>query len=206
VTFSDPKVAEVVNSNFVSAWFNRSPQFSKANSRTEEEIFKWTAETFPTKNICTFAMAPDGRVFHYVAGYLSPELFLRFMDSVLTLRRAAFDEKMGLKAEGPATLRRLHAKWAGELAAEARSEPNLSAFSDREYRGSRHAHHEFCRRNVQETLRYWVRVHQWWSKATNLPDLGVVRFRYLYGNEFSQEGPASSSIERDPAVVILVAS
>jgi hypothetical protein len=88
------------------------------------------------------------------------------------------------------------------LAAEARSGPNLSAFSEREYRGIHHAHSDRCKAIVGETLLYWVRVHEWWSKATSLPDLGAVRFKYLYGNDFSQEGPDALLIEKDPAVGI----
>ena len=96
VTFSDAQVARVVNKHFVCAWFNRSPGFTNNDYTTEKNIFKGSAEAYTTRNICTFVLAPDGRVFTYVAGYLSPELFLRFINGALELRRTAFDGRMRL--------------------------------------------------------------------------------------------------------------
>ena len=72
VTFSDARVAEVVNKHFVSAWFNRSPGFTNADLTTEKKIFAQSAEAYTTRNICTFIMTPEGHVFSYVARAVRP--------------------------------------------------------------------------------------------------------------------------------------
>ena len=59
------------------------------------------AEAFTTRNICTFFLAPDGRVFHYVSGYVSPGLFLRMLHKVRAARETAFDGHMKLRPGGP---------------------------------------------------------------------------------------------------------
>lgn len=202
MTFSDPKVAEAANANFVCAWFNRSPGFCNGDDQAEKSIFQHSSEAFLTKNICTFVMTPDGRVFHYLAGYVSPELFLRFLDDALALRRAGFDGRMRLKAGGLDALRPLHAERAAAFEKEAALKASATGLAERTYRGVTHKHGDACAWRLREAATYLGRVHRSWEKAAALPALDEVRYKYLYGNPFSEEGPEASRIAVDPAVLV----
>jgi hypothetical protein len=195
VTFSDAKVAAVVNANFVSAWHNRAPGFRNTEDTTEKSIFEHSNEAFPTKNICTFILTPDGRVFHYMAGYASPELFLRFLDDALALRRAAFDDRMTPTAGGLEALRKIHAERAAASAKEKSSKP--CDVEVRTYRGITHRHTDLCEWRLREAAAYLVRLHEFWRNAAELPTLADVRYKYLYGNDFSEENPGASPIQLD---------
>jgi len=202
VTFSDAKVAELVNANFVSAWFNRSPGFCDGDDKAEKSIFGQSHEAFTTKNICTFILTPDGRVFHYVAGYLSPKLFLRFLDDALALRRAGFDDQMKIKPDGAQALQRIHADRAAAREKDARSTEQLYGPAEGSYRGAVHRHNETCTWILAEASRYFARVHRYWEKTSQLPDLQDLRYKYLYGNIFSEEGAGAQKIAVDPAVIV----
>ena len=201
MTFSDPKVAEVVNANFVSAWFNRSAGFCNGDDAAEKSIFQHSSEAFLTKNICTFVLTPDGRVFHYIAGYVSPELFLRFLEDALSLRRAGFDDRMSPTTAGIDALRKFHAERAASHEKEAKSVAPLTGFAERTYRGITHRHGEACAWQLREASAYLGRVHRFWEKSTALPALDEVRYKYLYGNQFSEEGKGAAPIATDPAVI-----
>jgi hypothetical protein len=200
VTFSNKKVAEVVNGNFVAAWFNRSPGFCNTSDEAEKSIFQGASEAFLTKNICTFVLTPEGKVFHYVAGYVSPELFLEFLDDALALRRTGFDERMRLKADGLERLRKYHVVLAAGYETQAKGTAKAPEAAERSYRDMTHRHTDACAWQVQETWRYLGRVHRSWEKAPALPALDDVRYQYLYGNDFSEEGPGASPIKRDPTL------
>jgi uncharacterized protein YyaL (SSP411 family) len=88
VTFSNPKVAERVNSSFVPVWYNRGRGFHNCEKQTETWIFSAHADCDPTKNICTFFLTPDLDVIYYVAGYFAPDLFLEILDDVLRIQKA----------------------------------------------------------------------------------------------------------------------
>ena len=88
MTFSDKRVADAVNANFVAAWVNRGPGFQNLDFNTEQWIFQSDMEAYPTKNICTFFLTPEGKVFYYVAGSYSPELFVKILETASTLRTA----------------------------------------------------------------------------------------------------------------------
>lgn len=195
VTFSDAKVAAVVNANFVSAWHNRSPGFQNRDDAAEKSIFEHSNEAFPTKNVCTFVLTPDGRVFHYFAGYVSPELFLRFLADALALRRAGFDERMKPTAGGLDALRKIHADRAAAGAKETTAKP--CEFEERAYRGITHRHSDACAWRLRDSSSYMVRVHMFMEKAAELPALENVRYKYLYGNDFSEEGSGASPIAVD---------
>jgi hypothetical protein len=77
VTFSDRAVADLVKRSFVPAWHNRGPGFHNEEFSTEKWISGLAA--YPTKNIATFFLRPDGGVYFYVAGYYSPKLFLEIL-------------------------------------------------------------------------------------------------------------------------------
>jgi hypothetical protein len=196
VTFSNRKVAEVVNANFVPAWFNRSPGFRNSDDAPEKSIFQNSSEAFLTKNICTFILTPDGRVFHYIAGYVSPEIFLRFLDDTLVLHRS-------LTSGGLATLQETHAGLATDYEQKAKGKATPTEVADRSYRDLTHRHNEACAWQIQETWRYLGRVHRFLEKAAALPSLDEVRYKYLYGNDFSEEGKGASPIASDPAVLVL---
>jgi hypothetical protein len=195
VTFSDAKVADLVNTHFVSAWFNRSPGFSNKDDQAEKSIFQNSSEAFLTKNICTFVLTPEGRVFHYIAGYVSPEIFLRFLEDALSLRRAGL--------QGAEALRKLHAEKAAVYEKLAAAKPAPFGTDARRYRDVTHQHNDGCAWHVGETWRYLGRVHRYWEKSTSLPALDDVRYQYLYGNDFSEEGPGSSPIKNDPTLLTM---
>ena len=141
-------------------------------------------------------------MFHYVAGYLTPELFLRFLEEALSLRRAGFDDHMQLKADGAEALRKLHAERAAAHEKDAKSPLPPSGFAERTYHGVTHRHSEACAWRMREASTYFARVHRSWEKATELPALDAVRYKYSYGNRFSEEGPGADPIAEDPAVMV----
>jgi hypothetical protein len=202
VTFSDPKVAELANGSFVAAWFNRSPGFANGDDAAEKSIFQNSNEAFLTKNICTFVLTPEGKVFTYVAGYLSPELFVRFLEDALALRRAGFDERMRLKSGGLDALRKLHAERAAAFEKSAAVPPKSCGAPERTYRGVTHKHGDACGWHLVEADRYLGRAHRFWEKSAALPALDDVRYKYLYGNLFSEEAAGASPIAPDPAVMV----
>ncbi len=194
MTFSNPRVAEAVNADFVPAWHNRSPGFRNTDDAAEKHIFEHSNEAFPTQNICTFILSPDGKVFHYVAGYLAPELFLEFLDDARLLRRSGFDDRMRLKPGGLDAMRALHAERA------KRPLPKLDVV-ERAYRGARHRHTEACVWVARSLHEYKVRLHKHWSEAKGLPALEEVRYKYLYGNPFTEEGAGAAKIAQDPSLI-----
>jgi hypothetical protein len=190
VTFSDPKVAALVNTHFVAAWHNRGPGFHNEDYSTEEWIYSSQMEAYPTKNICTFFLAPDGRVFHYVAGYFAPERFAAELEQAVALRRAAFDEGMQLKAGGLAALKYLHGAEGRSIRARLSStavEDLVAAIQPRPYRSFTHRHGPGCAKSVREGEAYLAALHDHWSRVEALPDLEAVRYDYLYGNSFTEE-------------------
>jgi len=193
VTFSDPAVAEAVNKEFVAAWHNRSPGFYDGDSVAEKSIFQNSNEAYPTQNICTFILAPDGKVFHYVAGYLAPELFLKFLEAARELCRAGFDERMTLKPGGLEAMQAMHAE-------RSRRSPSAPSVAERRYRGAVHRHSERCEWVSKDIQKYFVRLHQHWAKVQALPGLDQVRYSYLYGNSFTEEAPGAAKIAADPTL------
>ncbi len=195
MTFSDRKVADLVNAKFVAAWFNRSPGFSNFDYTAEEDIYTRSAEGYTTKNICTFVLTPDRRVFTYVAGHVAPALFIDFLESALAMREAAFDERMRLKNRGLDALKALHAKRAARFQSEELKTHDIPA-----YRGAKHEHTDQCGSWLRATGQYLTRLHQKWSLLPELPTLASIRFAYLYGNDFTEEGKDGSKIAEDPSL------
>ena len=50
---------------------------------------------------------------------------------------------------------------------------------------------------------YLARLHKSWGTMKTLPDLEEIRFKYLYGNRFSEEGKGTLPIAMDPALAVL---
>lgn len=174
VTFSDEKVAEVVNANFVPLWFNRGKGFHNCEHRTEEGIFLRSAEAYTTKNICTFFLDPNGRVVHYFSGYYAPPVFLELIRPLLALREATTDEDV----------RRFHRD-------RLQSAPLAVSAQPFSYLGKAHAHSPLCKTSLSEATGYLKRVHEQFVKDGSVP-LDKVRTGYLFGNPFTEE-PASTA-------------
>ena len=199
MTFSDPAIAHTVNEHFVAAWFNRGPGFHNEDYSTEKWIFRGSMEAYPTKNICTFFLAPNRRVFHYVAGTYSPEVFRGELETALRIRRAAFDDRMNRKPGAVDLLRKIHEEAADRLKSRAEAGGTaLARGSDgwkeviafvepRTYRGARHVHTATCAGALLEGYRYLQALHRDWSSQRKFPELNDVRFRYLFGNAFTEE-------------------
>jgi hypothetical protein len=209
VTFSDPEVAAYINKNFVSAWFNRGPGFFNQDLSTERWIFTSSLDAYPTKNICTFFLAPDGRVFSYVAGLWSPELFMGFLRDAVELRSRLFDAKMQPKDGGIEAARKLREDRLRDMqeslenAKEAEGSATgwqglVKGAKPYTYRGQTHTHGAGCVRALREGFDYLVKLHAHWAKAAELPDLESVRYSYLYGNEFTEESPQAERIASLP--------
>ncbi len=221
MTFSDPDVAAFANENFVAAWHNRGPGFHDSEFSTEKSIFQHSMEAYPTKNICTFFLSPDGGVFFYVAGYYSPHLFLRVLQTVATLRAAQFDEAMRPRPDAVGEVRRAHATIAGSMREYAANflggnwSPEAwkkwaEEYPTHTYRGVKHSHSRWCARSLGAASDYLARLHERWGQAPELlPDLDSVRYTYLWGNPFSEEPadgqrietPAASSPRRAPCAM-----
>jgi hypothetical protein len=207
VTFSDARVAAFVNANFVPAWHDRGPGFFDATLSTERWIFESAAESYPTRNICTFFLSPEGRVFHYAAGHHGPDLFLRILESAVALRKTIFDERMSARAGVSGAVQAFHEdqvfryslaagkmRSAADLGAKGNWQALLRDYRMPSYRGRGHAHSASCARSLSEGLEYLSHVHRRWAGIGELPDLEDVRYDYLWGNSFTEEGGKSRQI------------
>ncbi len=200
VTFSDVHVAEAVNTNFVAAWINRDPTFTDDDTTTEKRIFEHVAEGFATKNICTFFLTSEGRVFGYVAGYVEPNVFLSEVDLALRIHRKAFNASPSVAEEVLDAVTRLHSERAREftrvLALDA--DELVQGFVFPAYRAIEHKHTQRCAKVLRETYTYLERLHNYWSSIKELPDFESVRYSYEYGSEFTEESSEAKKIERRP--------
>lgn len=207
MTFSDKRVAEAVNKGFVAAWINRGPGFRNVDFSTEKWIFQSDAEAYPTKNICTFFLSPQGKVFYYVAGSYAPELFLQVLETASALRGALFDDAMAEK-NGLAAAVKIHRERAEAFAerlekgkaAQATPDGWKTAVADPKkalvYRGLRHKHGPQCLSSLIDGWEYFAKLHRHWAATTALPALEDVRYSYLYGNDFTEESATSAPIAR----------
>jgi hypothetical protein len=203
VSFSDKRVADLVNSKFVAAWTNRGPGFINTEFWTEKGIASRDYEAYPTKNICTFFLTPEGKVFYYVAGSYSPELFLKILETAATLRTTLFDDKMRLKEKGLVQAARFHedkTEVYDDLRVEA-EQPNgwqslVKGFRPGSYRGQRHLHSASCGWSLKSGYEYLAGLHQDWAQKAELPAFDDVRYRYLYGNDFTEEAADSKHVDR----------
>ena len=202
-------MADAVNADFVAAWVNRGPGFQNLDFHTEQWIFQSDMEAYPTKNICTFFLTPAGKVFYYVAGSYSPEVFLRVLDTASGLRGALFDAAM---KESGGDVTRVHLAKAEEFdglrekAEDAYKSPDgwKSLFGDGKkpalYRGLKHKHGQRCAYSLSKGWEYFRDLHRAMAGWTELPALETVRYAYLYGNEFTEESAEARRIARpDPS-------
>jgi uncharacterized protein YyaL (SSP411 family) len=170
VTFSDRRVAEKVNSQFVPVWFNRGRGFHNCERKTEKWIFESHGEAYPTKNICTFFLTPDLRVVSYVAGYVAPELFLEVL--------GAARELQGTEGEAFAARHRRIAEGLGGKP----ERPTMAL----KYRELDHRHTRSCVDSLSDLSKHRQEVHESLAASGPVP-FEKVQHRYLYGNPFSEE-------------------
>lgn len=203
MSFSDKRVADVVNSKFVAAWTNRGPGFRNTEFWTEKGISDRNYEIYPTKNICTFFLTPDRKVFYYAAGSYAPEVFLKILDTASTLRKLLFDEQMQLTPKGSEPAAKFHEETAAtyESLMEDAARPEgwkslVKSIRPGVYRGSKHVHSASCGGSLKEGYEYLSALHREWSARKTLPELDQVRYQYLYGNEFTEETADSSHVSR----------
>ena len=203
MSFSDKRVADVVNSKFVAAWTNRGPGFFNKEFWAEKDILDRNYEMYPTKNICTFFLTPDRKVFYYAAGSYSPDMFLKILETATSLRAALFDEKMEPKDKGLADAAKVHAEKAEayqDLSTKAEDPKQwhslVSPFRTVAYRGIKHVHSEACAWCLKEGYGYLSKLHREWAARTELPAIDEVRYKYLYGNEFTEETGDSTHIAK----------
>jgi hypothetical protein len=188
VTFSNPRVAERVNSSFVPVWYNRGPGFHNCEKRTENWIFSAHADCYPTKNICTFFLTPELDVVYYVAGYFAPDLFLEILEDVLRIQKAPdrSDHHREVARGLTARLEELR-----KIRPDAPPEAGLERYGPCRYEKTEHRHTPDCRRVLAEALEYRRKVHESIAPEGRLA-FARVQHDYLFGNPFSEEAP------RDP--------
>jgi hypothetical protein len=201
VTFSNAKVAEVVNSKFVPVWYNRGQGFHNCEKSTEQWIFSSSTECYPTKNICTFFMTPDLDVVYYVSGYYSPDMFLEILASVQKLQ--ASPRNLGavqkeISAELSKRLEEL--KTANVKAAVATGSGPLKPYGACCYEKIEHKHNDRCFWVINEAFRYRKEVHDSLVDGGSVP-FDKVQHAYKYGNSFTEEAPpvAQGSLSKPQA-------
>lgn len=204
MTFSDRRVADVVNRDFVAAWVDRGPGFKNTEFHTERWIFQSDLEAYPTKNICTFFLSPEGKVFYYVAGSYAPEVFLKTLEVAAGLRGALFDAKMKETGFDAAQVHLAKAEAFDALRDDATKAGAGDGWkrlvgAAATYRGLRHQHGPRCATSLAQGYGYFAKLHRSMALWTELPGIARVRTAYLYGNEFSEETADAPRIERlDP--------
>jgi uncharacterized protein YyaL (SSP411 family) len=196
VTFSDEKIAKLVNENFVSTWINRNPKFHNCDLAQEQRIFTQAYESYATKNFCTFFVTPDLDVLHYFSGYYSPEFFRHEVEFVQELAEKACDRTLRLKKDGLAAYRLLHAQHARKHADDAgvvraiKPPSNADRAAYAEYKKNAEGWRQ-RRESLLESLTYLDRVHENLQKHTIKKarpyTLAEVIRNYQGGNEFTEE-------------------
>jgi hypothetical protein len=190
VTFSNAKVAEVVNSNFVPVWYNRGQGFHNCEKSTENWIFNANAECYPTKNICTFFMTPDLDVVYYVSGYYAPDVFLDIVSSVRKVHAAKERKAMAdAHREASADLSR-RLEDVDKACANPKTGPDpLAPFGSCKYEKDEHKHKLECLNILRQCYQYRKVVHDSLTDGGTVP-LDKVQHDYKFGNSFSEEARA----------------
>lgn len=202
VTFSDPRVADHINRNFIPVWFNRGPGFHNEEKHTERSIFEHNFESYPTRNICTFFLKPDGSVYFYVAGYYAPDFFFDILMSggLHSPSRKRYSVLAGRCSKAMAELqasqsgRRQFNNRSG-MQFEDETRLTVSWCRPASYEGIEHRHSPSCLASATEGFRYLETVFRWFSEQTELPQLKDVRTDYLFGNPFTEESPNVASVD-----------
>jgi uncharacterized protein YyaL (SSP411 family) len=194
VTFSNAKVAELVNSKFVPVWYNRGQGFHNCEKTTEQWIFNSSTECYPTKNICTFFMTPDLEVVYYVSGYYAPDVFLDVLAAVQKLQASPKDRgrvHKEISAELSKRLDGLKGASANPKAAVASGSGPLKPYGTCSYEKIDHQHNVQCLYILSEAFRYRKEVHDSLTESGSVP-LERVQHSYKFGNSFTEEAPPAA--------------
>ena len=192
VTFSNAKVAELVNSKFIPVWYNRGQGFHNCEKTTEQWIFNSSTECYPTKNICTFFMTPDLEVVYYVSGYYAPDVFLEVLASVQKLQASPKDRGRVHKEISAELSKRLEElKNAQPKAVVASGSGPLKPYGPCSYEKIDHKHTVQCLSILSEAFRYRKEVHDSLAESGSVP-LDRVQHSYKYGNSFTEEAPPAA--------------
>ena len=182
VTFSDSKVAAFVNKKFVPVWHKRGPGFHNDNYQTEKWIFQSAFESYPTKNICSFFLRPDGKTFFYAAGYYAPDFYLEILRAAL---QTASHSKKVLNG---------YAQRCDELVGMLSGKQKKNAAKlisswcrTAKYDGVKHNHSVACAGPAIAGYSYLARVFRWFASAEKLPNYSEIERDYLNGNSFTEE-------------------
>ncbi len=181
VTFSDKKVADLVNKSFVSAWKNREPGFHNCEYATEASIYQSSRVWFPTKNICTFFLAPDGTVLHYITGYYDPSLFAIEVKKALKVWQACYNADGDAKPGAGKAFLALHKDWARRHAYNVRRVAQEGTGWSASL-GSASEYHE-----------YLARVHA--DLAKGMRTLETMESQHEIGNPFEETLETEKRIE-----------
>ncbi|HEX6813183.1 MAG TPA: hypothetical protein VF384_16285 [Planctomycetota bacterium] len=117
MTFSDPEVCRLLDTQFVSTWHNQAqdlfPGKPGAPGDHQPAVSEHYLRTFPDGagggNVRMFFCTPDGRIVHGIEGFYRPETFLA---------EVAFAQQLLAVAGDPAELRRRVAARQAGLAGE----------------------------------------------------------------------------------------
>jgi hypothetical protein len=195
VTFSDEKVAKLINDNFVCSWVNRNPKFHNCETDTERRIVSNSFESYATKNFCTFFVTPDLDVLHYFSGYWSPSFFTSEVEFVLGLAKKVCDENGRLRTDRLAEYRSAHRTHASEHADKKKvvmavKAPTGNSAEAREFK-EKQEQWRSRKDNLCQGMDYLDKVHSALEKRSvrkgkpyKLDD--VIR-NYMGGNEFTEE-------------------
>ena len=187
VTFSDKRVAERVNSKFIPVWYNRGPGFHNCTFWSEERIFTNDVDCYPTRNICTFFLDPDGGVVYYIAGHWGPKAFLEILDTVQALFPLTARKRSQAHAEMVTTLDARNARVRA-----SKDVAGLLGTDTLKYGSLTHAHSANCLWTLSTALKCRREVHLQLAKPESIP-LTAVQHSYLFGNSFTEE-PKKKSI------------
>ena len=195
VTFSDAKIAKLVNDNFVSTWVTRNPKFHNCDLQQERRIVSRSFECYATKNFCTFFVTPDLDVLHYFSGYYNPDFFRHEVTFVQELAKKALDDRGSLRKDGLAAFRALHERHATEHKREVKTAsgakpPRSGEVGYDDYRKNTEQW-QSRKTYLVEGLQYLDRVHgallRFTVKKGRPYALEEVIKNYMGGNEFTEE-------------------
>ncbi|GEM_PF-5349615 len=118
VTFSDEKIARLVNENFVATWTNPNPKFHNCEKGTERKIATHKGEVFATRNLGTYVLDPSGNILHYFFGYFAPAYYARELEFSLNVLRETRDDLGQIRRDASVRYVALHSARKREREAE----------------------------------------------------------------------------------------
>jgi hypothetical protein len=127
VTFSDPRIRELVAANFECAWTNVDPELRYRPGLYRNGRRLNLSEGVGANNIAIVFATPDRKVLSVLPGYWSPETLRAEIEFVLLLRNRMLDSSYRLRKGGVEAFDRAHAERA---AAVRPNQPELALIHD----------------------------------------------------------------------------